>query len=226
MRGPLQTLFLGLMGYCLDTLKFVGVATFTNSNGTYLGNSYLDPIFKALNARKVPVFVHPAAPGCNGVSMDYPIPMTEYPFDTVRAVEILLLTGQRASYPNISMIFAHGGGAIPFLATRIAGMSSMPFLGGFAVTESVNQLAGYYFDTASATSTIQLAALKSFIGIGKILTGTDYPYVPTSQAQPAVKSIQVNGEFNSTDMAQINHRNALSIFPWVAEILGVKERSI
>ncbi|KAK1139238.1 hypothetical protein N8T08_001168 [Aspergillus melleus] len=208
--------------HCLDTLKFVGVATFTNSNGMYLGNASQDPIFEALNARKVPVFVHPAAPGCNGMSMGYPVPMTEYPFDTVRAVENLLLTGQRASYPNISMIFAHGGGAIPYLATRIAGMSSMPFLGGFNVTESVKQLAGYYFDTASATSAIQLAALRGFIGVGRILTGTDYPYVPTAQAQPAVESIQANGEFNSSEMAQINHRNALSIFPRVAEVLGVK----
>lgn len=48
------------------------------------------------------------------------------------------------------------------------------------------------------------------------------PYVPTTQAQPAVKAIQANGEFNASTMARINHRNALAIFPKVAEVLGVK----
>lgn len=61
--------------------------------------------------------------------MGYPLPMTEYPFGPVRAIENLLLTGQCANYPGVTMIFAHGGGAIPYLAARIAGMSSMPFLG-------------------------------------------------------------------------------------------------
>lgn len=99
--------------------------------------------------------------------------MSEYPFDTVRAIENMLLTGQRAQYPNIKMIFSHGGGAIPFLATRIAGMASLPWLGGLSVTESLAQLAGYYFDTASSTSAIQLAALRSFIGVDQIVTGSD-----------------------------------------------------
>ena len=85
----------------------------------------------------------------------------------------MLLTGQRAQYPDIKMIFAHGGGAIPFLATRIAGMASLPWLGGLSIPESLAQFAGYYFDTAASTSAIQLAALKSFIGTDQIVTGTD-----------------------------------------------------
>ncbi|PLB52206.1 amidohydrolase 2 [Aspergillus steynii IBT 23096] len=208
--------------HCLTTLHFPGAATFTNSAGTYLGNSTLDPIFASLRAHNAPVFIHPAAPGCSAVSMGYPVPMTEYPFDTVRAIENLLLTGQRARYPDVRMIFAHGDGALPYLASRIAGMSSMPFLGGLSVSESMGQLAGYFFDTASATSRVQLQALKEFVGVGGLVTGTDYPYVPTTQAQPAVKAIQSNGEFNASAMARINHGNALGIFPRVAEILGVK----
>jgi hypothetical protein len=149
------------------------VGLFTNANGTYLGDSALDPIFSALETRKASVFVHPASPDCASVAMGHPIPMTEYPFDTVRAIENLLLTGQRAKYLDIKMIFAHGGGAIPFLATRIAGMASLPSLGGLSVPESMAQLAGYYFDTAATTSAIQLAALKSFVGADQIVTGSD-----------------------------------------------------
>jgi hypothetical protein len=99
--------------------------------------------------------------------------MTEYPFDTVRAMENLLLTGQRAKYPDLKMIFAHGGGAMPYLASRIAGVATLSYAGGIPFAETMAQLAGYYFDLASATSAIQLTALKSFIGAGKLVTGID-----------------------------------------------------
>ncbi|PYH89010.1 hypothetical protein BO71DRAFT_403409 [Aspergillus ellipticus CBS 707.79] len=141
---------------------------YPNANGTYLGDSSLDPVFVALNARQATVFVHPAAPGCTSVAMGCRRPLTEYP-----AMENLLLTGQRAQYPDIKMIFAHGGGAMPYLASRIAGMASMSLLGGLNATDSMAELSGYYFDTASSTSAIQLHAMESFIGRDQIVTGTD-----------------------------------------------------
>jgi predicted TIM-barrel fold metal-dependent hydrolase len=159
--------------FCLDTLKFAGVGLYTNANGLYLGDSTLEPIFKALDKRSAGVFVHPASPTCTSVGLGHPLPMIEYPFDTVRAIENLLLTGQRARYPDLNMIFSHGGGAIPYLATRIAGVATLPYGGGIAFPESLAQLAGYYFDLASATSAIQLAALKSFIGAKRLVTGID-----------------------------------------------------
>ncbi|KAJ5929213.1 hypothetical protein N7454_007061 [Penicillium verhagenii] len=208
--------------FCLDTLKFIGVGMYTNADGTYLGNSTLDPVFSALNARNASVFVHPAAPGCTSVAMGWPIPMSEYPFDTVRAIENLLLSGQRARFPDFKMIFAHGGGAIPYLATRIAGMASLSWLTDLSVTESLAQLTGYYYDTASSTSAIQLAALKSFVGADHIVTGTDFPYVPLVQAEPAIAAIQENGDFTDADMSHIKYKNALTVFPLIAKALKIR----
>ncbi|TVY52703.1 Decarboxylase yanB, partial [Lachnellula suecica] len=150
--------------FCLDTLSFDGIGLYTNANGTYLGSSALNPIFEALNNRTATVFVHPAAPGCSGAALGHPDPMTEYPFESVRAMENMLLTGQRANYSAISMIFPHGGGAMPYLATRIAGMASLSFLGSLNVLDSLAQFRGYLFDTASSTSVVQLLAMKEFFG--------------------------------------------------------------
>jgi predicted TIM-barrel fold metal-dependent hydrolase len=105
--------------------------------------------------------------------MGYPAPLTEYPFDSVRAMQNMLLTGQHARYPNVTMIFPHGGGAIPYLANRIASVSALDVLGGLDPLETMKELKGYYFDTASSTSKIQLAALKEFAGVEKILVGID-----------------------------------------------------
>lgn len=101
--------------------------------------------------------------------------MSEYPFDTVRAMENLLLTGQRRDYSNIRLIFAHGGGAMPFLANRIAGQSVLASGGNVNASEALEQFQGYFFDTASATSAAQLSGMREFYGggVSKILVGTD-----------------------------------------------------
>ncbi|KAJ5648978.1 uncharacterized protein N7484_002701 [Penicillium longicatenatum] len=211
---------LPLPHFCLDTLKFVGVGLYTNAHGLYLGDSALDPVFSALNARNASVFVHPASPTCTSVALGHPMPMTEYPFDTVRAMENLLLTGQRARYPDLKIIFSHGGGAIPYLASRIAGVASLSYAGGVAFTETMSQLAGYYFDLASATSVIQLTALKSLVGAKQLVTGIDYPYVPLAQAEPGLAGIQKNGNFTNAEMGRIKYQNALEIFPRISDVLN------
>lgn len=159
-------------------LKFDGIGMYTNANGTYLGDSALDPVFSLLNKRSATVFVHPVAPGCAGAALGHPDPMTEYPFESVRAMENMLLTGQRANYSQINMIFPHGGGAMPYVATRIAGMASLSFLGSMNVTTTLAQFKGYLFDTASSTTLIQLMAMKEFFGgTSKIVTGTDCEFL-------------------------------------------------
>ncbi|KAI9733965.1 MAG: hypothetical protein M1834_002622 [Cirrosporium novae-zelandiae] len=219
---PHVTAALTELAYCLDTLNFDGVGMYTNSNGTYLGDSTLDPIFSELNTRNATVFVHPAAPGCSGAGLGWPSPMTEYPFDSVRAMENMLLTGQRANYSTFPMIFPHGGGALPYLATRIAGMASLSFMGSFSASETLAQFKSYYFDTASSTSAAQLLALKTFFGgVLKIVTGTDYPYVPTAQASSGLSAIQSNGEFTDSQMAYINNQNVLGIFPKIVSKLNL-----
>ncbi|KAH8590501.1 hypothetical protein B0O99DRAFT_745221 [Bisporella sp. PMI_857] len=206
--------------YCLDTLKFDGVGLYTNAAGVYLGDAKLNPVFELLNTKGSTAFVHPAAPGCSGANIGYPDPMSEYPFESVRAMENLLLTGQRANYSNINIIFPHGGGAMPYLGGRIAGIASLSFLGGITPATTLAQFKNYFFDTASAASAIQLAAMNAFGGISKIVTGTDFPYVPLAQGQPQLAAIQANGGYTSEQMAKINNQNALGIFPAVAVKLG------
>jgi 6-methylsalicylate decarboxylase len=47
--------------YALDVLKLDGVVLFTNSNGIYLGDSSMRPLFDELQRRKTVVFIHPNA---------------------------------------------------------------------------------------------------------------------------------------------------------------------
>jgi hypothetical protein len=154
------------------------VGLYTNAIGTYLGDRVLDPIFDLLNNRSATAFTHPEAPGCAGASLGYPPGMSEYPFDTVRAMENLLFTGQRRDYSNIRLIFAHGGGTMPFVANRIAGQAGLVSGGNVNASEALAQFQGYLFDTASATSAAQLLGMREFYGgdVSKIVVGTDCEY--------------------------------------------------
>ncbi|KAF4626543.1 hypothetical protein G7Y89_g11622 [Cudoniella acicularis] len=169
-------------------------------NGTYLDDSALNPIFSALNNRSATVFVHPAEPTCSAVALGHPGPMTEYPFESVRAMENMLLTGQHANYSSISIIFPHGGGAMPYIATRITGMASLSILGSLSVATTLAQFKNYIFDTASSTMVMQLIAMKEFFffgGTSNIVTGTDFPYDPQTQAIAGLEAIQGNGNFTA-----------------------------
>lgn len=159
--------------YCLDQLKFEGIGLYTNYDGVYLGDASLDPILEELDRRGCPVLVHPTnpptSPNLTGVSL----PVIEYPFDTTRAITNLLWVQARKKFPNIKLIFSHGGGALPFLADRLGIQTTLPFHGGRDLNESMAELRSYYFDTAVVVGNAQIAALKEFVGADKIVTGSD-----------------------------------------------------
>lgn len=159
--------------YCLDDLKFEGIGLYTNYDGVYLGDALLDPILEELNKRNTTVFVHPTNPPEEPKLYNMSSPVIEYPFDTTRAIGNLLFTQSRKRFPNIKFIFSHGGGALPFLADRLAIQSTLPIAGGHVFQESLDEMKGYYYDTAVVFGTPQFAALKELLGADKLLTGSD-----------------------------------------------------
>jgi predicted TIM-barrel fold metal-dependent hydrolase len=169
----------------MDTLGFAGVGLFTNHDGVYLGDPNLDPIFDLLSARNLTAFVHPTVPNCwKDVSLGNAPPLIEFPFDTMRAIMNLFLTGTRARYQYINMILSHGGGVLPFLAERVAYSVEKPAFGGYRPEDVLDQFKGYFFDTASTVSRPQLAALDEFGVAGRLMTGTDCRPLPFFLSTP------------------------------------------
>ncbi|KPI46058.1 2-amino-3-carboxymuconate-6-semialdehyde decarboxylase [Cyphellophora attinorum] len=203
--------------YCLDELHFEGIGLYTNVNGAYLGDPSLDPIMEELDRRGATAFVHPAGPPQSPALPGMSLPVIEYTFDTTRAIANLLFTQTRRRYPNINLIFSHGGGALPFLADRLAVQTTLPFQGGRNFNESYAELQTYYYDTAVTLGNPQFAALKEFVGADRLLTGSDYPYVPG----PLVPWIQGRfakyDGFTDQDREKIGWRNAFKLFPGLAK---------
>ena len=159
--------------YCLDELEFAGVGFFSNANGIYLGDPALDPLMQELNRRKATIFVHPTEPSPMPQTFDISASAIEYPFETTRAITNILFKKARAKFPDVNIIFPHGGGTIPFLAERIVSQASIPYQGGQEIEASAAQLKGYYFDLCTANGAAQLTALQAYVGSSRLLAGSD-----------------------------------------------------
>ncbi|MGZ4791357.1 MAG: amidohydrolase family protein [Ilumatobacteraceae bacterium] len=161
----------------LDGLGLDGVNVLTNVGGVYLGDASLEPVMAELHRRRAVVFIHPTSPACwECTSLGFPRPMIEFPFDTTRAVTNMLLSGTLARFPDIRWIVPHAGGALPFLASRIAGISAS--LGAADPAAIVAQLRRLHYDLAGSANTLVVATLLAFVNHSQILYGSDWPFTP------------------------------------------------
>jgi 6-methylsalicylate decarboxylase len=165
----------------LDGLKLDGINVLTNVDGVYLGDASLEPIMAELDRRRSTVFIHPTSPACwECTSLGFPRPMIEFPFDTTRAVTNMLLSGTLTRHPHIRWIVPHAGGTLPFLASRIAGISVL--LGADDPADVITQLRRLYYDLAGSASAPVVTALLALVDRGQVLYGSDWPFTP----EPAV----------------------------------------
>ena len=161
--------------YALDVLKADGIALLSNYDGQWLGDAAFRPVLSELNRRKAVVFVHPTLAFEGRTVPGIRSQILEAPFDTTRTIVSLLLGGAFSSFPDIKFIFSHGGGAIPYLAGRVAALSDTP--GGLQTDEIADQLKRLYFDTALVMNEPSMAALTTFVAPSQILLGTDAPFL-------------------------------------------------
>jgi predicted TIM-barrel fold metal-dependent hydrolase len=177
------------LSYAIDILGLDGFVLFTNSNGVYLGDSALEPVFEELERRQALVFVHPnPAPDAVAHSLGLPDNVIDFPTDTNRAVAQMHYTNRFARTPNVKYIFSHAGGSIPYLAARFAIVDEMGFIpGGEQRGTAADMFRRVYWDTALAASDPVLRMLRDIAGTSQIVYGTDFPY---QRRDLAVKSKQ------------------------------------
>jgi 6-methylsalicylate decarboxylase len=199
------------LDYALRVLKVDGYVMLTNYGGTYLGDKQFDPIFDELNRCKTVVFIHPTSPPCwDQIALGFPRPMIEFPFDSTRAVTNLALGGTLERCPDLRIIVPHGGGTLPFLARRIAGVASRLNLGetgGF-----IAALRRLFYDTAAATGDNSISSLLTMVDSSRILFGSDYPFMAEPTTQQMIGELNSSRLLNAEDRHAIERDNALKLF--------------
>ncbi|HVB34943.1 MAG TPA: amidohydrolase family protein [Patescibacteria group bacterium] len=195
--------------YACDKLHANGIALLTSYGDKWQGDPSFTPVYEELNRRKAVVHVHPTDPLCCTHTLSHvPATTLEFFFDTARAVFNMLMNGTLVRYPDIRFVFAHGGGATPILAHRMAHNFPKKLLPTCAPHGVLHELRRQYYDTASASNPTSLGALTSLFPISQILFGTDFPFVPI---QSTVNNL-THSSLSATDLEAIDRGNAVRLF--------------
>jgi 6-methylsalicylate decarboxylase len=161
--------------HALDVLKLDGVALLSNVDGVYLGDPSLGDLYAGLDRRAAVVFVHPAVPA-ERPKLVYPPFLFEFPFDTTRAFVNLMYLGVFKKFPNIRWIFAHAGGALPYLGFRLSLGAFNELVAGNVPDGPPAYFARAYYDTALSYAPPALACLREVAPIDHIAFGSDFPF--------------------------------------------------
>lgn len=194
----------------LDELHADGVILLANASGVYLGQDGQADLFSVLNARCAVVFIHPA--DLPGPAVDGVLPFaTDFLLDTARAAYLLVRNEVRRNYPDIKFILSHAGGFVPYASHRMAiGILSDTER---SLTDTLDDFAGFYFDTALSSTAAALPSLIAFAKPGHVTFGSDYPFAPIPVAKLFAAGLQTYPALDTDARAAIDRLNALRLFP-------------
>jgi aminocarboxymuconate-semialdehyde decarboxylase len=100
----------------------VGVMVMANINGHSLTEPHFAPIWSAIDARALPVLLHPTSPpGTAELDIaDYGlVAAVGFMVDTTLAISRMILDGFFDRFPNLKLIASHAGATLPFIAGRL-----------------------------------------------------------------------------------------------------------
>jgi predicted TIM-barrel fold metal-dependent hydrolase len=139
----------------------------------------------------------------------------EYVFDTTRAIVNLIFSGTLRRCPDIRLVVAHGGGAVPFLARRIAALEG--HRGANDVTNVIAAVQSLYYETASTTGASALRCIQELVDPAHILWGSDLPFVHGERLKDEIEHWEAYDGFDAEARFAVERVNALRLFPRLAE---------
>jgi len=207
------------IAYALDVLELDGVSMLTNAGGSYLGDARFDPVFEELQQRAAVVFVHPtASPDPIAHTLDLPDSLLDYPVDTSRAIAKLHYSNTFARTPDVRYVFSHAGGTIPFVASRFSIVDDMDVIPGAQERGAfADALPRLFWDTASAFSDPVLHMLRSVMGLGTVVFGTDYPYPRDAISIAGLRQLRHTSELDDGERRGVLGDTAARLIPRLAE---------
>jgi predicted TIM-barrel fold metal-dependent hydrolase len=201
--------------YAFDTLKADGIGLMTSYGDKWLGDPLFLPVMEELNRRKAVVYTHPTVANCcvNLVKTQQPV-MIEFGTDTTRTIADIVFSGNALKFRDISWIFSHAGGTMPFLIERFVRNPLVDPKAKATVPDgTLAELRRFYYDTAQTSNKSSMSALAAIIPASQIMFGTDFPYRTSIDH---VKGLRDAGVFTDAQLMDIERGNALKLLPRLA----------
>jgi aminocarboxymuconate-semialdehyde decarboxylase len=154
-----------------------GVYIATNVRGENLDLPALEPIWAALEAADLPIWVHPDHRSLKNLKriQDYYLQNNiGNPLDTTIAIAIVIHSGILERYPRLRFGFSHGGGFAAYQIRRWDdGWEKHAVARRFISRPPSSYFENLYFDTLAHEASLRL--LAQHVGWGQIVVGSDYP---------------------------------------------------
>ncbi len=149
------------------------IATQPNGQMSGLDDPDLNPFWEVANARRATIFMHPTFGACDERLKAYGLVNALGRItDSTIAVSRLLYSGHLTRYPDMNMVVAHGGAALPMSIGRLASSYAGSPAGRADPVEGFKKL---YFDSVVYdTQTLRFVCDKA--GSEKVMMGTDQPF--------------------------------------------------
>ncbi|MCX5696877.1 MAG: amidohydrolase family protein [Candidatus Omnitrophica bacterium] len=164
-----------------EELGFQAISLATSYDGVYLDDKAFLPVYSKALEKNIPIFVHSQIVnpiGYERVKDPLLTPVIEYVFDTTICIGKLLMSGVLEEFSKLKFIFAHFGGAIPFLQHRFDAtyemLRSINFVKDLKSSPS-DYLKRIYVDTSGDKTKANLESALELFGPGHILWGSDWP---------------------------------------------------
>ena len=209
------------IAYAFDVLHADGIKFFSNSNGVYLGDPRIEPVFAELGRRNAVVTVHPVKPKSvpDNVLVGVPYPLFEFQFDTTRAVANMIYNGTLKRNPGIKFVCPHMGALFPLLGGRMEGIAKLMVHfnmapEGFVPPDVKGELGSLYYDGAGGFNLpVQIPALKGIGSPSRMLCGSDYPFTPAVVGKQMLDDLRHTDLLTEEEKVGVLRKNALDLFP-------------
>lgn len=165
-----------------------GIMVNSSVDGEYLDSARALPFFELVTELNVPLFIHPPRLTIGAEKMEiFRLPeMLGRPFDTTLSLTRFILTGGLERFPNLRLVCAHVGGALPMLPGRLGfgyelrrDTSFGPWEPDLLTKPPASYIQQLYLDTVSLHTPAVLCAVQT-VGADHVVFGSDFPPVPIS----------------------------------------------
>jgi predicted TIM-barrel fold metal-dependent hydrolase len=203
---------------CVTKLGFKGVMVNgysqvdTDDNLLYLDDERLTPLWEALTALDVPLYLHPR-PSYNNVQYNSHPELTGAAWgfapETATHVLRMVYSGIFDRFPTAKLVMGHLGEALPFFAWRIQhGINYSP-----NGRSTKKRLIDYFADniwvtTSGNFNTQALHCTLLTMGSDRVLFAVDYPYEDYADGGEFIETVAIS----ESDRRKIAYTNAKSLY--------------
>lgn len=189
----------------------VGVMVLANIDGASLTDERFAPVWDAIDARGLPVLVHPATPpGLESLDMDrfHLVWSVGFPMDTTLALARMLMDGFFERYTQLKIIGGHAAGCLPFLMGRLdAGPRFFAAARERLDVAPSTYASRLYADTITYSPSALRLAVDTF-GPDNLLFGSDYPH----KCGRMDEALDLVGTLTPSERERARSENAARIF--------------